>query len=793
MWINGLGRFIPLVLATGCVASGGDRVPRAGYDLVAGRLTAFIEHEMADKGLPALSIALVDDQEIVWAQGFGFADADEEAPARAGTVYRVGSVSKLFTDIAVMQLVERGELALDTPITAYLPDFTPANRFDIPVTVRQLMSHRAGLVREPPVGHYFDDTSPSLAATVRSLDSTALVYPPGQRIKYSNAGVAAVGYLLEHLMEEPFARYVARNVLEPLRMEHSAFTPEPAIVEDLAAGWMWSYHGDPTVAPTFELGMVPAGSMYAPVTDLAWFLTALFSGGLGERGRILADSTLELMYTPQFAPEGTRTGYGIGFAVGDLDGRRMVGHGGAIYGFATQLAALPDEKLGVAVATSMDVSNAVVERIAHLALRLMAARRANRSLPAAEITGPVPSRLAAAAAGRYTGGGQVVEIVQRGSRVAAWFRRPGFQVRLKSIGDTLVVDDRLWYGPRLIPIADGLVLGDDTLRAVGRGRPARVPARWRGLIGEYGWDHNTLYIHERDGELHALIEWFFSYPLREVRRDVFAFPDWGLYHGEQLVFERRNDGHATRVTSAGIPFARRAVGAGAGETFRIEPLAPIDQLRARALDAQPPAQDSALRAPDLVELKALDATILYDIRYATENNFMGAQFYDSPRAYLQRPAAEALHRVHRRLRERGYGLLIHDAYRPWYVTKMFWDATPGHQKQFVADPALGSRHNRGAAVDLSLYERSSGRRVEMVGGYDEFSDRSYPHYPGGTSRQRWHRELLRDAMAAEGFRVFRYEWWHFDYPTWRDYPILNLRFDEVGGAEGQRGRGGRVP
>ena len=126
------------------------------YESVAERLTTFIEREVRDKKLPALSIALVDDQHIVWARGFGFADPKTKVPATADTIYRVGSVSKLFTDLAVMQLVERGVLDLDAPITKYLPDFKPGNPFDKPITLRQMMAHRSGLVREPPVGNYFD-------------------------------------------------------------------------------------------------------------------------------------------------------------------------------------------------------------------------------------------------------------------------------------------------------------------------------------------------------------------------------------------------------------------------------------------------------------------------------------------------------------------------------------------------------------------------------------------------------------------------------------------------------------
>jgi serine beta-lactamase-like protein LACTB len=111
---------------------------------------------------------------------------------------------------------------------------------------------------------------------------------------------------------------------------------------------------------------------------------------------------------------------------------------------------------------------------------------------------------------------------------------------------------------------------------------------------------------------------------------------------------------------------------------------------------------------------------------------------------------------------------------------MFWDATPEHFHIFVADPSKGSRHNRGCAVDLTLYDRKTGKPIEMTGGYDEMSDRSYPEYPGGTSSQRWHRDLLRHSMEAEGFNVYEAEWWHFDYRDWRQYPILNLAFAEIG-------------
>lgn len=196
--------------------------------------------------------------------------------------------------------------------------------------------------------------------------------------------------------------------------------------------------------------------------------------------------------------------------------------------------------------------------------------------------------------------------------------------------------------------------------------------------------------------------------------------------------------------------------------------------------ARPPVEKGAFRAPELVEVATLDLTLKLDVRYATANNFLGRAVYSEVRVFLQKPAAEALVRASRRVREAGYGLLLFDGYRPWSVTKIFWDATPADKKQFVADPQKGSRHNRGCAIDLSLYELASGREVAMPSAYDEMAERAYPTYAGGGDEARRARDLLRAAMEAEGFTVYEFEWWHFDYRDWREYPILDLPFAALG-------------
>jgi D-alanyl-D-alanine dipeptidase len=215
-------------------------------------------------------------------------------------------------------------------------------------------------------------------------------------------------------------------------------------------------------------------------------------------------------------------------------------------------------------------------------------------------------------------------------------------------------------------------------------------------------------------------------------------------------------------------------------SFHITPLRPVDELRAEALKQQPPQEQGPFLKPDLVELITLDPTIKLDIRYATNNNFLGTTLYTQARGFLQRPAAEALVRANRELKALGYGLIIHDGYRPWYVTKIFWDATPDDKKIFVADPKDGSKHNRGCAVDLSLYDLKTGAEVQMPSGYDEMTERAYADYPGGTDQERARRAILRQAMEKQGFAVIPKEWWHFDYKDWKQFPILNVKFEDLG-------------
>ena len=791
---------IALGFCAGCAAPDAPQPavigPTSGYEQMAARLADFIQAEMEHKGIPALALAITDGDEIVWARGFG--EARPGVPADADTLFRVGSVSKLFTDIAVVARHQAGELDLDAEVAEVLPGFRPAG---VPeaggITLRRLMAHRSGLVREPPVGHYFDDTDPSLAATVESLNGVPLVFSPGARQKYSNAGIAVVGRVLEHAAGMPFAETVTEEVLTPLGLASSSFSLASAPAERLAHASMWSYDGREFPAPDFPLGMAPAGSMVTSVRDLGRFLT-LMAGN--ELPGVLDSDALAEMWRVQF-PEGPDdphpTGFGLGFHRGRLETQNaegetasyaVVGHGGAIYGYSTELAFLPEAGLGAVAVSNVDFTNAVVSRIVRLALEAALGLREGVEVPLPR-SAPLPAGLSSRLRGLYaSASGDRLRVLARGDRAELEIGSATLDLRALEAPGVLVADSRLSFGPEIAIRGEdageirSLSIGDREFRRIPEPRPPPPPAALLPLIGEYGWDHNILFVFERDGVLTVLIEWLERYPLTADPDDPdrFHFPERGLYPGESLRFLRNPEGEVTGADLSGIVFERRP-GPAEG-TFRIEPLLPVEELRRLADAGAPPVEEGDFLDSDLVRLTDLDPTIRLDVRYAGENNFMGTAFYQVADAFLQRPAAEALARAHASLGDYGYGVIVHDGYRPWRVTKMFFDATPEHQRIFVADPASGSRHNRGAAVDIGLYDRATGEVQVFVSGYDEFSERAFPRYVGGTSEQRWLRELLRQVMEREGFDVYEHEWWHFDYGAWERYGIQNVPLHRIGEA-----------
>ena len=308
-------------------------------------------------------------------------------------------------------------------------------------------------------------------------------------------------------------------------------------------------------------------------------------------------------------------------------------------------------------------------------------------------------------------------------------------------------------------------------------KPPDVPAEWKQLVGIYRLNdaREPVIVLEQDQHLYLLRGPAHKEEIVELDGVLFLDGGDGRRYGYTLWSDDQSGQHFSYLNEV---YSRVDAGDDPAHFYHLTPPRPIDQLRASALAAKPPAEAGPFRKPDLVELVTLDPAFHLDIRYAHSNNFLSTPIYTQARAFMQKPAAEALLRVLHKLRPLGYGLLIHDAYRPWYVTKIFWDATPPEGHNFVADPQKGSRHNRGCAADLTLYDLATGQSIQMPGLYDEMSPRSFPTFPGGTSLERWHRDLLRRAMESEGFTVNEDEWWHFDYKDWRHYSILNVPFED---------------
>ena len=228
------------------------------------------------------------------------------------------------------------------------------------------------------------------------------------------------------------------------------------------------------------------------------------------------------------------------------------------------------------------------------------------------------------------------------------------------------------------------------------------------------------------------------------------------------------------VGSIGIYFGSK----NSDETFYITPIKEISELRKISKNSNPPSLDSLDSHKKLIDLKKLDEEFKLDIRYASSNNFMRSKFYENERAFFDISAADRLIEAKNELKELGYGIIIYDAYRPWFVTKMFWEGTPENLKHFVANPENGSSHNKGCAIDIGLYDIETGESVIMISGYDEFTERAYPNYVGGSKRQRDIRDMLIQVMEKNDFTVYEYEWWHFNYNKC-DSGIMNYSFSEL--------------
>lgn len=349
-------------------------IPRGDYASSEAYVKKLIQYEMKKNSVTGLSIALVDDQRIVWSEGFGYADQEQKIPATAETLYRVGSISKLFTDTAAMQLVEQGRLDIDQPLQKYLPGFTIKTHFPdtAEITPRMLMTHHSGLPRDRMKGFMNPHPVP-FTGLVDDIRDEYTRNPPNQLFSYSNLGIALLGHAIQNQSGKPFADYMRQSVLAPLGMSNASFNTGLSSSALMAKG----YRGrDAAVEP--PLRDIPAGGLNASVTDLSRFMSMVFAGGTSGSNKILKSETINEMLRPQNSgvPLDFNFRIGLGWILSSIGGSTIQNagtvahHSGATHLFRSQMYILPEHKLGVVVLSNSSTAMGVVDHVAKETLNL---------------------------------------------------------------------------------------------------------------------------------------------------------------------------------------------------------------------------------------------------------------------------------------------------------------------------------------------------------------------------------------------------------------------------------------
>jgi CubicO group peptidase (beta-lactamase class C family) len=341
-----------------------DRAGRARSELVDVDLEAAVRGIVGLRPAVGLALGVVEGGRPTFVGSHGLADIASRTPVTQDTVFRIASITKLFTAVAVLQLVERGVIDLDSPASDHLRAYAlaPARRHFRPATVRHLLTHTAGI---PEVVHLADllhpgwgpfgarpaessvpigERLPSLAEYYRG--GLRITVEPGTTFQYTNHGFATLGQIIEDVSGIPLARYFRERILGPLGMESTDLVRSERIAARLATGYSIGGRG-PARVPDRDWVCVAGGGMYSTAADMARFVAALTGGGANEHGRILEPATLATMFAPHWQPDPRLPGRGLGFARADDGGYLIVSHSGVLPGFDSELLVAPDAGVGV--------------------------------------------------------------------------------------------------------------------------------------------------------------------------------------------------------------------------------------------------------------------------------------------------------------------------------------------------------------------------------------------------------------------------------------------------------------
>ncbi len=345
-------RQVLLFLAAGALLAQTQRgLPPARIE----EIEKLITEEMARQNIPAISAAVATGGELRWSNGYGMADLENHVPAKAATVYRLGSISKPVTAVAVMQLAERDRLDLDAPVQKYVPSF-PQKPW--PISTRQLLGHLGGirhytnLVEVNSTRHYTNMLEP-----LKIFQDDPLVGEPGTRYSYTTYGYVLLGAVVEAVSGTKFTDYLADRIFRPAGMDRMRADNLYAIIPNRARGYAKSPAGQLMNCDLADTSnKIPGGGLSSTVDDLVKFALAL------RRGALVKPETVEQMFTPQKLRTGQPTDYGLGWVVREGEGHKQVSHGGGQQGVSTVLTMWPRE--GVVVALMCNLERGGVSRLA---------------------------------------------------------------------------------------------------------------------------------------------------------------------------------------------------------------------------------------------------------------------------------------------------------------------------------------------------------------------------------------------------------------------------------------------
>lgn len=355
------------------------------YDYLREYMSWYVKKEMKKSTVTGLSLALVDDQHVVWSDGFGFSNKESGIPAGVDTVYRAGSISKLFTTMAALQLAEQGKLDLDSPLSTYIPGFSLRSRFASapPITPRSIMTHHSGIPSDRHQGMWSKNPVP-ISALPSLINDEYVAFPPNTVYSYSNLGMTLLGLAIQNVSTREYAAHMRQNLLEPLGMEQASFAAGVAAIPQAAKAYL-----DDNEKQEPLLRDIPAGGLNTSVRDMSRFIRMVLAGGSIDGRQIVRKESLREMFRPQnrdVALDGDFS-VGLGWMLGGLGSINIAGagtvahHGGATFYHRAQLVVLPDVKLGIVVMANSGSAQKVVNDIATEALKLAVEIKTGRKQP----------------------------------------------------------------------------------------------------------------------------------------------------------------------------------------------------------------------------------------------------------------------------------------------------------------------------------------------------------------------------------------------------------------------------